>query len=132
MEILVAAFIEGREFRQVAAGSTRIDIFGAHWSAPAASLPTVLMPHLLVVYRADPEDPPAVALTVTFFRGEEQVARQRQPLQLDRGKLGERLVKADLEVKEYGDYKVLVEFQSAGPNPIKVSKTLYYKVVPQE
>lgn len=132
MEILVAAFIEGREFRQVSPGSTRIDIFGAHWSTPAAELPTVLMPHLLIIYRADEDDPGTVALTVTFFKGEEQVARQRQPLQLDRGKLGERLVKADLEVKEYGDYKVLVEFQSAGPNPIKVAKTLYYKVVPQE
>ena len=57
MDIMVAAFIEGREFRQVAPDSTRIDIFGAHWSYPVAELPAQIQPHLLIIYRADERDP---------------------------------------------------------------------------
>ncbi|MCA9773899.1 MAG: hypothetical protein KC466_15885 [Myxococcales bacterium] len=124
MEILVAAFIEGREFRQSAPNSTRIDIFGAHWSAPAADLPTQMQPHLFIVYRADMDDPATTPLTVAFFKGDEQVARQRMPLKLDRGMLGERLVQAQLEVKEYGEYRVEIEL------PPAAKKTLYYKFVP--
>ena len=37
-----------------------------------------------------------------FLRGDEQIARNVQPVQIEPGKFGYRLVRAELEFEEYG------------------------------
>ena len=42
------------------------------------------------------------ALEVVYLRGEEQIARNVQPLQVEPGKFNYRLVRAELMFEEYG------------------------------
>ena len=55
MDIVAALFVENLEFRQVAGGSTRIDITGAFFSEPVAEFPAHMTPHLVVLVRDLPK-----------------------------------------------------------------------------
>ncbi|CAN5509334.1 hypothetical protein BH24ACT4_BH24ACT4_06400 [soil metagenome] len=102
MDIVAAVFIEEMEMRQVPGPSTRIDLTGVHFSLTAPSpVPVTLAPHLLVLVRCRDEESGDGALEVTYHRGEEQVARNVQPLQVEPGKFNYRLVRAQLEFTEY-------------------------------
>ncbi|MGI8939529.1 MAG: hypothetical protein ACR2JF_15215 [Iamia sp.] len=102
MDIVAAVFIEEMEMRQVPGPSTRIDLTGVHFSLAAPSpVPVTLEPHLLVLVRCRDEESGDGALEVTYHRGEEQVARNVQPLQVEPGKFNYRLVRAQLEFTEY-------------------------------
>ena len=103
MEILSALFIEGIETRQVAGPSTRIDITGVQFSAAAPNpVPATIEPHLCVIVHCPPGSRDSGALEVTYMRGEEQIARNVQPLQVEPGKFNYRLVRAELTFEEYG------------------------------
>jgi hypothetical protein len=103
MEIIAALFIDGIDLRQVAGPSTRIDLSGIQFSAPAPSPPPfTLEPHLVVIVHNPPDGGPNAALEVTYTRGGEQVARNVQPLQVEPGKFNYRLVRAELEFADYG------------------------------
>jgi hypothetical protein len=103
MEILSALFIEGIETRQVAGPSTRIDITGVQFSAAAPNpVPATIEPHLCVIVHCPPGSRDTGALEVTYMRGEEQIARNVQPLQVEPGKFNYRLVRAELTFEEYG------------------------------
>ncbi len=103
MEILSALFIEGIETRQVAGPSTRIDITGVQFSAAAPNpVPATIEPHLCVIVHCPPGSRDTGALEVTYFRGEEQIARNVQPLQVEPGKFNYRLVRAELTFEDYG------------------------------
>ncbi|QYG92892.1 hypothetical protein HC251_10935 [Iamia sp. SCSIO 61187] len=102
MDIVAAVFIEEMEMRQVPGPSTRIDLTGVHFSLAApAPVPVTLEPHLLVLVRCRPDEPGQGALEVVYRRGEEQVARNVQPLQVEPGKFNYRLVRAQLEFTDY-------------------------------
>jgi hypothetical protein len=102
MDIVAAVFIEEMEMRQVPGPSTRIDLTGVHFSLAApAPVPVTLEPHLLVLVRCRADEPGQGALEVVYRRGEEQVARNVQPLQVDPGKFNYRLVRAQLEFTDY-------------------------------
>ena len=89
MEILAALFIDGIDVRQVPGPSTRIDLSGIGFSAPAAhEVPVTFEPHLCVI--------------VHYRRGDEQVARNVQPLEVEPGRFNYRLVRADVTFEEYG------------------------------
>ena len=102
MDIVAAVFIEEMEMRQVPGPSTRIDLTGVHFSLAAPSpVPVTLEPHLLVLVRCRADEPGQGALEVVYRRGDEQVARNVQPLQVEPGKFNYRLVRAQLEFTDY-------------------------------
>lgn len=103
MEILSALFIEGIDTRQVAGPSTRIDLSGVQFSAAAAEpVPLTLEPHLCVIVHCPIGSRETGALEVVYRRGDEQIARNVQPLQVEEGKFNYRLVRAELAFEEYG------------------------------
>jgi hypothetical protein len=102
MEILAALFIDGIDIRQVAGPSTRIDLSGIQFSAPAPSEPPfTIEPHLVVIVHNPADGAPNAALEVVYTCEGEQIARNVQPLQVDPGKFNYRLVRAELELKAY-------------------------------
>ena len=103
MEIVAAVFIEDIALRQVPGPSTRIDLTGVHFSAPAPGpAPVTVAPHLVVLVHCPPTESGNGALEVIYQRDGEQVARNVQPLQVDPGKFNYRLVRAELEFADYG------------------------------
>src|SRR3954452_18519293 len=103
MHIVGAFFIENMELRQVPGPSTRIDLTGVHFSLAAPSpVPCTLEPHLVVLVRCRPDEPGTGALETVYRRGDEQVARNVQPLQVEPGKFSYRLVRAELTFNDYG------------------------------
>jgi hypothetical protein len=103
MDILAALFIEGIELRQVPGPSTRIDLTGIQFSAPAPSEPPFSVePHLVVIVRCPPDAKSSAVLEVVYTRDGEQIARNVQPLEVEPGKFNYRLVRAELEFTELG------------------------------
>jgi hypothetical protein len=103
MEIVAALFIDTIELRQVPGPSTRIDLGGVQFSAPApAPFPVTISPHLVVMVRCPLDAKPTAALEVTFHRDGDQIARNVQPLSIEPGKFNYRLVRAELGFDEPG------------------------------
>jgi hypothetical protein len=104
MDIVAAVFVEGIDLRNAfEGGPTLIDLTGVHFSAPAPTPPPVtLTPHLVVLVRCPPDDSGTGVLEVVFRRGDEQIARNVQPLQIEPGKFTYRLVRGELELPDYG------------------------------
>jgi hypothetical protein len=103
MQIVSALFIDEINLRQVPGPSTRIDLTGVQFSAPAPSpVPVTLAPHLVVIVYCPPGARDTAALEVVYRRGDEQVARNVQPLTIEPGKFNYRLVRAELAFDDYG------------------------------
>jgi hypothetical protein len=104
MDIVAAVFVENIDLRNAfEGGPTLIDLTGVHFSAAAPTPPPVTMtPHMVVLVRCPQDDPGTGALEVVFRRDDEQIARNVQPLQVDPGKFTYRLVRAELEIPDYG------------------------------
>lgn len=103
MQILSALFIESIDVRQVEGPSTRIDLTGAHFSAVAPEpLPLTWAPHLVVIVHCPLDHAPTAALEVVYRRGDDEIARNVQPLQVEPGKFNYRLVRGEIDFSEYG------------------------------
>lgn len=103
MQILAALFIDTIDVRSVAGPSTRIDLGGVKFSQAAPGpFPVTLEPHLVVLVHNPPGAKPDAALEVTYWRGDEQIARNVQPLSVEPGKFNYRLVRAELVFEEAG------------------------------
>jgi len=103
MDIVAAVFVDNIELRSVPGPSTRIDLTGIQFSAPASGpLPVTIEPHLVVIVRCAPDESGQGALEVTYQRDGEQVARNVQPLQVEPGKFNYRLVRAELTFETLG------------------------------
>lgn len=103
MQIVSALFIDTIELRQVPGPSTRIDLQGIQFSAPAAGpFPQTIEPHMVVIVRNGVGEAPTGALEVVFHRDGEQVARNVQPVEVEPGKFAYRLVRAELEFEGPG------------------------------
>ncbi len=103
MDIISALFIENIELRQVEGPSTRIDLTGVLFSmASPQPVPQTVEPHLCVIVHCPMTSKGSGALEVIYRRGDEQIARNVQPLQVEPGKFNYRLVRADLEFEDYG------------------------------
>jgi hypothetical protein len=104
MDIVAALFIEGIDLSSpYPGGPTRIDLTGVHFSAtPPSPPPVTVTPHLVVLVHCPPGGDSNGVLEVVFRRGEEQIARNVQPLQVEPGKFTYRLVRAELELADYG------------------------------
>jgi hypothetical protein len=106
MQIIAALFIDDIELRQVPGPSTRIDLRGIQFSAPApAPVPVTIAPHLVVLVHCPPDHAGTAALEVVYRRpgstDDEPVARNVQPLEVEPGRFNYRLVRAELEFDEY-------------------------------
>ena len=103
MDIVAALFIDSIDLRQVPGPSTRIDLTGVQFSAPAPGpAPVTIEPHLVVIVRCGADEAGTGALEVSYQRDGEQVARNVQPLQVEPGKFNYRLVRAELAFDELG------------------------------
>lgn len=98
MEILAAVFIEDLDVKPTYdGGPTHLDFKGVHFSAPAPGpVPVEVEPHLVVLVYCPPGEDGQQILEVRYMRGEEQIARNVQALEVDPGKFNFRLVRADL------------------------------------
>lgn len=125
MEIVSALFSEDIELRQVPGPSTRIDITGIQFSAPAPGpVPVTVAPHLIILVWCPPDGTGFGALEVVFTAegAEEPMARNVQPLQIEPGKFNYRLVRAELAFSEYTT--VVAEARIDGGQAHKVPYTL--------
>ncbi|WP_208028613.1 hypothetical protein [Rhabdothermincola sediminis] len=103
MHILAALFIDGIDVRQVPGPSTRLDLTGVGFSAPApAALPVTIEPHLVVIVHCPPDHRGTAALEVVYRRDGEPVARNVQPLEVEPGRFTYRLVRAELTFEAFG------------------------------
>lgn len=103
MQIVAALFIDSMDLRQVAGPATRIDLTGVQFSAAAPQpVPLTWSPHLCVIIRCAPDEAPDAALETVFLRDGNQLARNVQPVQIEPGKFGYRLVRAELDFDDYG------------------------------
>ena len=115
MDIVAALFIEDIQLRQVPGPSTHIDLTGVQFSAAAPQeVPLMWAPHLVVIVRCAPDGPGTGALEVSYYRGDERIARNVQPLQVEPGKFNYRLVRAELEFTDYGTVEARARID-AGP-----------------
>lgn len=102
MEIVSALFIDEIDLRPVPGPSTRIDLKGIQFSAAAPTpVPLTWAPHLVVIIRCPPDGSGRGVLEVTYHRGDEQIARNVQPFDVEPGKFTYRLVRAELEFDDY-------------------------------
>ena len=103
---MAALFVESFTMRPAPGPSTRIDITGAFFSIAAPGpVPVTIEPHLFVLIRSDAGEPGQAMLEVVFTRPEAPdttVARNVSPFSVEPGKFTYRLVKAELEFREYG------------------------------
>lgn len=119
MQILAALFIDTIDFRQVEGPSTRIDLGGVQFSfAAPGPLPVTLTPHLVVLVSCAPDEPGSAALVATFFNeAGEEIARSAQPFQVEPGKFGYRLVRAELTWADYGKVEARCQLDD-GPQTV--------------
>ena len=115
MDIVAALFIDDIQLRQAPGPSTRIDLTGVQFSAAAPRpVPVTVAPHLVVIVYCAPEEAGMGALEVAYFRGDERIARNVQPLQVEPGKFNYRLVRAELDFSDYGTVEARARID-AGP-----------------
>ncbi len=131
MDIVAALFVDGIDLRPVPGPSTRIDLTGIQFSAPAPGpYPVTIEPHLVVIVRCAPDDRGEGALEVCYQRDGEQVARNVQPLVVEPGKFNYRLVRAELSFDEPGTVEAHCRID-LGPVTV-VPYTLLNPVTPEE
>ena len=116
MQILAAVYIDTIDIRAVAGPSTRIDLGGIKFSEAAPGpFPVTVEPHLVVLVRCPPDGTPNAVLETTYWRDDEQVARNVQPVQVEPGKFGYRLVRAELTFDEPGTVEARVSIDRGDP-----------------
>jgi hypothetical protein len=113
VDIVAALFTETFDMRQVAGPSTRLDLHGVYFSMAAPSpVPVTIEPHLVVLLRCAPGEPGTGALETVYRRDGEQVARNAQPVTVEPGRFGYRLVRAELTFEDYGTVEAHVRLDS--------------------
>jgi len=100
---VAALFTETFDMRQAPGPSTRLDLTGVYFSMAAPSpVPVTLEPHLVVLLRCPPDEQGNGVLETVYRRDGEQVARNAQPVTVEPGRFGYRLVRAELVFEDYG------------------------------
>jgi hypothetical protein len=116
VQILAAVYIDTIDIRSVPGPSTRIDLGGIKFSEAAQGpFPVTVEPHLVVIVRCPTAGTPNAVLETTYWRDDEQVARNVQPVQVEPGKFGYRLVRAELTFDEPGTVEARVRIDQGDP-----------------
>lgn len=124
MEIIAAVFMDDIELRSVPGPSTRIDLSGIQFSAPAPGpVPVTVAPHLVVLVWNPPEGREMAALEVVFApieAGEHDapLARNVQALQIEPGKFNYRLVRPELAFEAYGTILARCRIDNGPPHVV--------------
>jgi len=119
MQILAALFFEGLELRQVDGGATHIDLTGIQFSAASPEpAPVTWSPHLLVMVSCPTDQLGRSVLEVVFTRDGEQLARNVQPIEVQPGKFGYRLVRAELVFEEFGTVEASCRIDQGVPTVV--------------
>ena len=100
MQLLAALYIDDIDLREEPGPTTRIDLGGVQFSAPIPPTPFTWAPHLIVLLHAPAGHDGNTVLEALFTIADEQVARSVQPVQIEPGKFGYRLVRAEIEIAE--------------------------------
>lgn len=124
MQILSALFVDGFDFRQVEGPSTRIDLTGVYFSTTVDSLPVTLVPHLIVLIRCEAGEQGSDFLEVLFRRGDEEVARSRQPVMIEPGKFGYQLVRGEIDFAVPGTVEAHCRLEGSTDSPLVVPLTV--------
>ena len=115
MHIIAALFLDDLQLRQVPGPATRLDLTGVQFSAPAPGpVPVTVAPHLAVLVWNPPDGKPFGALEVVFKRGDEQIARNVQALEIEPSRFNYRLVRAELA---FDDYDTVIAHCRVGEGP---------------
>lgn len=116
MHIVAALFTEQFDMRQVAGPATRLDLTGVFFSLAAPSpVPVTIEPHLIVLVHEPAGGSGTAALETVYRRDGEQIARNVQPVQVEPGRFGYRLVRAELEFDDYGSVTADVRLDQGDP-----------------
>ncbi|MER3452486.1 MAG: hypothetical protein C4344_02025 [Acidimicrobiia bacterium] len=123
MHIVAALYIEAMDVRQVPGPSTRIDLSGVFFSLPAPTAPPVtITPHLVVFVHVPAGDTALHALNTVFFDASgTEVLRSRQPLTIEPGKFGYRLVRPELTFEDYGTITAEVRIDEGPPTRVPLT-----------
>lgn len=102
MHIVAALFLDDFAMRDRPGGAASLDLTGVHFSTVAPhETPCTVTPHLIVLVHEPPGGSGEGVLEVVYTRGDEQIARNVQPLQVEPGKFSYRLVRAELDFVAY-------------------------------
>jgi hypothetical protein len=122
MHIIAALFIDTIDLRQVEGPSTRIDLGGIRFSQVAPDgFPSTIEPHLVVLVHNPVDGPADGVLEVTYWRDDEQVARNVQPLQVEPGKFNYRLVRAELTFDAPGTVEARARIGQGEPTVVPLT-----------
>jgi hypothetical protein len=117
MEIIAAVFLDDIQLRQVPGPATRLDLTGVQFSGPAPGpVPVTIAPHLVVVVWNPADGDQFSALEVVYKRGDEQVARNVQALDIEPGRFNYRLVRAELV---FDAYDTVIAECRVGDGPVR-------------
>jgi hypothetical protein len=116
MHIVAALFTELFDMRQAPGPSTRLDLTGVFFSLASPSpVPVTIEPHLIVLVHEPAGGSGNAALETVYLRGDDQIARNVQPVTVEPGKFGYRLVRAELEFEDYGSVAAHVRLDMGTP-----------------
>ncbi|MFV0525404.1 MAG: hypothetical protein ACK5RL_13010 [Acidimicrobiales bacterium] len=127
-------FMDDIQLRSVPGPSTRIDLTGVQFSAPAPGpVPVTVAPHLVVLVWNPPGGADTAALEVVFHGvdgsgddpsapvtvpDDEPLARNVQPLEIEPGRFNYRLVRADLPFDAYGTVVAYCRINNGPVHPV--------------
>ena len=114
--IIAAVFVDDISLRELEGSVARIDLTGVQFSSSVEEeFPIVSAPHLTLLIHSDDSATDNGVLEVTFYRGDEQIARNVQPLSIEAGKFAYRLVRAEMEFLEPGTVEARCRIGDSDP-----------------
>ena len=114
--IIAAVFVDDVSLRELEGSVARIDLTGVQFSSLVEEeFPIVFAPHLALLIHSDDSATDNGVLEVTYYRGDEQIARNVQPLTIEAGKFAYRLVRAEMEFLEPGTVEARCRIGESDP-----------------
>lgn len=116
MYILAAVFVDDISLRELEGSVSRIDLTGVQFSAVVEDdFPIMFAPHLAILVHSNDSSTDTSVLEVTYYRDDEQIARNVQPLNIETGKFAYRLVRAEMEFVEPGTIEARCRIGESDP-----------------
>tara|TARA_B100001996_G_scaffold376947_1_gene358865 strand:+ start:904 stop:1293 length:390 start_codon:yes stop_codon:yes gene_type:complete len=114
--ILAAVFVDDISLRELEGSVSRIDLTGVQFSAVVEDdFPIMFAPHLAILVHSNDSSTDTSVLEVTYYRDDEQIARNVQPLNIEAGKFAYRLVRAEMEFVEPGTIEARCRIGESDP-----------------
>ena len=114
--IIAAVFVDDISLRELEGSIARIDLTGVQFSSIVENdFPMIFAPHLALLIHSDDSSTDNGALEVTYYRGDEQIARNVQPLTIEAGKFAYRLVRAEMEFMKPGTIEARCRIGDSDP-----------------